>query len=232
MLDPRRRVERVSGDLEPRNGVQLFCVESRVLPALVGRHRFGRAVAVEVCKEDADIRPTVQRHWKDESIPRRCPCVFSRVLKIDKVRQFAGCDDVRVAVAVDVGDIGVLGCCRVRSFRESRECPTVRIFRAERQPDVPVSDVVVLTAVAFSPGRVGLMHRDDVHNPIEVEVTAGQAVAPIDGDAADGDIIDDVLPPGNIGAIRGLGDREGFADSGCFQVPGIEVCNRHFLATG
>ena len=209
----------------------MFRLEARVLPALIGRDRLGLAVTIQVRKEDSNKRPSVQTDGEDEPIPPRRSCVIAtRVLEIDEVRQFAGDDDVRVAVAIDVGDIGVLGCCCLTSFRESREGPLIGVFRAERQPDIPVSDVVVLSLVAFSRGRVGLMNRDDVHDPVAVEVTARQAVAPIDGDAADGYVIDDVLPPGNIGAIRGLGGREGVANARRRRTLGLGFWHRRFLA--
>ena len=104
------------------------------------------------------------------------------------MRQLARRDDVRVAVAVDIGNIGVLRRGSLGSLGERRQRPLVGVIGPERESDVPVRDVVV--------GRVGLVHRHDVHVPVEVEVAAGETVAARDKDApVDLKAIDDVLTP-------------------------------------
>ena len=111
--------------------------------------------------------------------------------------QLAGGDDVEIAVAVEVGDGDVLGGRGFVSLGEGREMPGGRVGAAEGQADVALADVAVL-GIRFVDG-------DDVEIAVTIEVGHLESVAAADGYAGGGDIVDDVLAPGDPPAVGGLG---------------------------
>ena len=202
VLDPVAG-ERVGGGVEPGDRVFLRGLAVRVLRPLVRGDDFRPAVAVEVAGEHPDVGAAVLRHRRDHPWPFAAPQGGRRlfrggagVLEVDEVGQLAGGHDVEIAVAVEVGDGDVLGGRGLVPLGEGCQMPHGGVGAAEGEPDVALADVAVL--------GVRLVDGDDVDVAVAVEVGHLESVTAADRHAADGDVVDDVLAPGDPLAVGGL----------------------------
>ena len=204
VLHPGVAVERVVGKGEPRHRVLVRRAGRRVLPALVRGQHLGTSIRIEVAQEDPDVRPAVVRDGRDHAFPALGPARRAGVLEVDEVREFAGNDHVGIAVAVHVADGHVFRRAGLLALGERVEIPDVRVRRPVGDPDMAVRHAVV--------GDVRFVDGDDVEVAVTVEIRHLQAIAAPDGDAAQREVVDDVLAPGNVrpvggpGASRGIGD--------------------------
>ena len=121
--------------------------------------------------------------------------------------------DVEVSVAVDVGDGGVLGRRRVRSLGDGDVRPPVGVRGAEGDSHVALG---VRHVVGVRHARVvlavRLVHRHDVLVAVVVEVGHHEAVAAAQAEPGGGGLVDDVLAPTDVAAVRRPRDRGGIAD--------------------
>ena len=111
------------------------------------------------------------------------------------MRQLARGDDVQVAIAVQIADRDVFGRARFLTLGQRHQLPSIRIGAAEGDTDVAFGHAIVLI--------VRLVHGDDVQVAVPVEIGHDQPVAAAQLDSADSLVIDQVLAPGDVGAVRG-----------------------------
>ena len=85
------------------------------------------------------------------------------------MRELAGRNDVREPVAVDVADRDVLCGTGFGAVGQRRERPSIGIRAAERDADMSFGRAIVLI--------VRLVNRDDVDEPVAVEIRGRKTVA-------------------------------------------------------
>jgi hypothetical protein len=211
VLGPARIGKRIAADREKRDRLRFLRGARGILRSLVSRNDLEGAVAVEILEEHANERAAIGGRGRDDPRPVRLPRTGGRIFEVDQVCELACGNDIEKTVAVDIPYSDVFGGAGFGTLGKRYELPSVGIGAAVGNANMPFGNSVVLI--------VGFVYRDDVQEAVAIEIGYDEAVAAPELNAADRFVVDEMLTPGDVLAVRGSSCRE-LPSEGLSDAPG------------